>query len=175
MPLRLPLSLAEQRARGLAFVHQNLGLAPQISVLENMRVVEITAGRRPWVDWRAQRRAAEAERAARKRAADLKPPFMQKGVSRLYNITSQDVIKDPVAYATQQVEWARQERVFRDRYTRGEAIKAASDEADVLHVTRNQLPTSFGEANDGTLYLVTFEGSQDPRAKGAIWRIQAAE
>ena len=46
---------------------------------------------------------------------------------------------------------------------------------DVLHVTRNQLPTSFGEANDGTLYLVTFEGSQDPRAKGAIWRIQAAE
>lgn len=46
---------------------------------------------------------------------------------------------------------------------------------EVLHVTRNQLPTSFGEANDGTLYLVTFEGSQDPRAKGAIWRIQAAE
>jgi hypothetical protein len=58
--LRLPLSLAEQRARGLAFVHQNLGLAPQISVLENMRVVEITTGRRPWVDWRAQRRAAVA-------------------------------------------------------------------------------------------------------------------
>ena len=44
---------------------------------------------------------------------------------------------------------------------------------EVLHVTRNQLPTSFGEANDGTLYLVTFEGSQDARAKGAIWRIQA--
>lgn len=58
--LRLPMSLAEQRARGLAFVHQNLGLVPQISVLENMRVVEITAARRPWVDWRAQRRAAEA-------------------------------------------------------------------------------------------------------------------
>ncbi len=58
--LRLPLSLAEQRARGLAFVHQNLGLAPLISVLENMRVVEITTARRPWIDWRAQRRAAEA-------------------------------------------------------------------------------------------------------------------
>ncbi len=58
--LRLPLSLAEQRARGLAFVHQNLGLAPQISVLENMRVAEITAAGRPWIDWRAQRQAAEA-------------------------------------------------------------------------------------------------------------------
>lgn len=46
---------------------------------------------------------------------------------------------------------------------------------EVLHVTRNQLPTSFGEANDGTLYLVTFEGSQDARAKGAIWRISAAQ
>ena len=45
---------------------------------------------------------------------------------------------------------------------------------EVLLTTRNQLPTSFGEANDGTLYLVTFEGSQDPRAKGAVWRIQPA-
>jgi ribose transport system ATP-binding protein len=58
--LRLPMTLAEQRNRGLAFVHQNLGLAPQLSVLENMRVAEITGGRRPFVDWRAQRRAATA-------------------------------------------------------------------------------------------------------------------
>ena len=42
---------------------------------------------------------------------------------------------------------------------------------EILLTTRNQLPTSFGEANDGSLYLVTFEGSQDPRAKGAIWHI----
>ena len=42
---------------------------------------------------------------------------------------------------------------------------------EILFTTHNQLPTSFGEANDGTLYLVTFEGSQDPRAKGAVWRI----
>ena len=42
---------------------------------------------------------------------------------------------------------------------------------EVLLTTRNQLPTSFGEANDGSLYLVTFEGSQDPRAKGAVWLI----
>ena len=57
--LRLPMTLAEQRARGLAFVHQNLGLAPQLSVLENMRVADITGGARPFIDWRAQRRAAE--------------------------------------------------------------------------------------------------------------------
>jgi len=46
---------------------------------------------------------------------------------------------------------------------------------DVLLTTRNQLPTSFGESADGTLYLTTFEGSQDSRAKGAIWRILPVE
>jgi glucose/arabinose dehydrogenase len=46
---------------------------------------------------------------------------------------------------------------------------------DLLLTTRNQLPTSFGESADGTLYLTTFEGSQDSRAKGAIWRILPAE
>ena len=46
---------------------------------------------------------------------------------------------------------------------------------DLLMTTRNQLPTSFGESADGTLYLTTFEGSQDSRAKGAIWRILPAE
>jgi ribose transport system ATP-binding protein len=57
-PLRLPLTLAEQRRRGLAFVHQNLGLVPQLSVLENMRVAEITGGAALRIDWRAQRAAA---------------------------------------------------------------------------------------------------------------------
>ncbi|MFM8698762.1 MAG: hypothetical protein ACKOF7_08880, partial [Phycisphaerales bacterium] len=46
---------------------------------------------------------------------------------------------------------------------------------EVLMTTRSQLPTSFGESADGTLYLTTFEGSQDSRAKGAIWRILPAE
>lgn len=41
--------------------------------------------------------------------------------------------------------------------------------------TRGHLPTSFGEANDGTLYLVTFEGNQDAKAKGGVWRIGVAK
>lgn len=57
--LRLPLTLHAQRARGIAFVHQNLGLVPQLSVLENMRVADIIDGARPYIDWRAQRLAAE--------------------------------------------------------------------------------------------------------------------
>jgi glucose/arabinose dehydrogenase len=50
-----------------------------------------------------------------------------------------------------------------------------SEGPDLLITTRNQLPTSFGESADGTLYLTTFEGSQDSRAKGAIWRVLPAE
>jgi glucose/arabinose dehydrogenase len=50
-----------------------------------------------------------------------------------------------------------------------------SEGPDLLMTTRNQLPTSFGESADGTLYLTTFEGSQDSRAKGAIWRVLPAE
>ena len=50
-----------------------------------------------------------------------------------------------------------------------------SEGPDLLVTTRNQLPTSFGESADGTLYLTTFEGSQDSRAKGAIWRVLPAE
>ncbi len=57
-PLRLPLSPAEQRHRGLAFVHQNLGLVPQISVLENMRVAEITGSASWRIDWARERSAA---------------------------------------------------------------------------------------------------------------------
>jgi glucose/arabinose dehydrogenase len=44
----------------------------------------------------------------------------------------------------------------------------------LLAQTRNQLPTSFGEANDGTLYLVTFAGHQGSNVSGGIWRIGTA-
>lgn len=46
---------------------------------------------------------------------------------------------------------------------------------EIVAQTKNHLPTSFGEAADGTLYMSTFEGSQDTRAKGAIWRIVPAD
>ena len=43
----------------MAFVHQHLGLVPSLSVLDNMRVASITA-RKARIDWRAERRAAQA-------------------------------------------------------------------------------------------------------------------
>jgi ribose transport system ATP-binding protein len=77
--MRLPLPLAEQRRRGLAFVHQNLGLVPQISVLENMRVAEITAAGSLYVDWRAQRRAALA--ALRQFGLEIDPDVRVSAIS----------------------------------------------------------------------------------------------
>lgn len=42
-------------------------------------------------------------------------------------------------------------------------------------VKRGSLPSSFAEARDGTLYVLTFEGGQNPGQTGAIWRIVADE
>ena len=60
----LPLAAGDFRALGLSFVHQNLGLVPSLSVLENLRVAHITARGRSFIDWR-QERAAACEALAR--------------------------------------------------------------------------------------------------------------
>ena len=57
-PLDLPMRPGAFRDYRMTFVHQNLGLVPSLSVLENMRVASITA-RRSRIDWRAERRAAQ--------------------------------------------------------------------------------------------------------------------
>ncbi len=59
--LHFPMQPGAFRAYQMAFVHQHLGLVPTLSVLDNMRVASITAGRRRKViDWKAERRAAQA-------------------------------------------------------------------------------------------------------------------
>ena len=55
----LPLRPGDFRRHGLAFLHQNLGLVPSLTVLENLRLDSITQGARP-IDWRAERAAAAA-------------------------------------------------------------------------------------------------------------------
>lgn len=56
--VELPLHAGEFRKLGLSFVHQNLGLIPQLSVLENLRMSAILEGAARGIDWRAERRAA---------------------------------------------------------------------------------------------------------------------
>jgi ribose transport system ATP-binding protein len=60
----LPLHAGAFRKLGLSFVHQNLGLIPSLSVLENLRVSSILGGAGLGLDWRVERRAA-AETIAR--------------------------------------------------------------------------------------------------------------
>jgi ribose transport system ATP-binding protein len=52
-----PLSSAEARSLGLAFVHQDLGLVPSLSALENFLLGSLAAARRRlWISWRDERR-----------------------------------------------------------------------------------------------------------------------
>jgi len=54
----LPLAPGEFRDLGLSFVHQDLGLVPELDVLDNLRVSELIAQRGAWVSWRSERRRA---------------------------------------------------------------------------------------------------------------------
>ena len=55
-----PLPISGQRARelGLAFVHQNLGLIPSLSLTENLRLVRMSSTPDWRISWRREREAA---------------------------------------------------------------------------------------------------------------------
>ena len=60
-PVRLPLHPGQFRQLGMSFVHQDLGLVESLSVLENLRVADITSSRsRFGISWRRERSRAAA-------------------------------------------------------------------------------------------------------------------
>ncbi len=54
----LPLKPGDFRRLGMSFVHQNLGLVPSLTVLENLRFAHLTTAKSGYIDWRAERAAA---------------------------------------------------------------------------------------------------------------------
>ena len=56
-PVALPLTPGQFKSLGIAFVHQHLGLAPSLTVLENLRIGEFASGVR-LIDWSRERQAA---------------------------------------------------------------------------------------------------------------------
>ena len=57
-PVALPLDAATFRRLGMSFVHQNLGLVPSLTVLENLRLSQIALGHNTRINWRKERAAA---------------------------------------------------------------------------------------------------------------------
>jgi len=54
----LPVRAGDCRRLGMAFVHQNLGLVASLTVLENLRVQQLTGSGRPFINWAAEHAAA---------------------------------------------------------------------------------------------------------------------
>jgi ribose transport system ATP-binding protein len=54
----LPLHPGDYRRLGMSFVHQNLGLVPSLTVLENLRLVHLTTARTGFIRWSDERSAA---------------------------------------------------------------------------------------------------------------------
>jgi ribose transport system ATP-binding protein len=60
-PVKLPLRPGQFRSLGMDFVHQDLGLIPSLTVIENLYVGELAASRRRvHINWTRQRRRARA-------------------------------------------------------------------------------------------------------------------
>lgn len=54
----LPLKPGDYRRLGMSFVHQNLGLVPSLTVLENLRLVQLTTAKSGFINWSREREAA---------------------------------------------------------------------------------------------------------------------
>lgn len=67
----LPLKGSDCRRLGMAFVHQNLGLVPSLTVLENLRVQQLTGGGRAFINWPAEH--AAARKALKRFGLDIDP------------------------------------------------------------------------------------------------------
>src|ERR1700735_5288864 len=52
----LPLRAGDFRRLGMSFVHQNLGLVPSLTVLENLRFADLTTKPAPFINWRSERK-----------------------------------------------------------------------------------------------------------------------
>ena len=57
--IALPMRPDEVRRAGLSFVHQDLGLLPDFSVLENLRIGRFQTRRSGLIDWRGERRVVD--------------------------------------------------------------------------------------------------------------------
>lgn len=59
-PVSLPLGPGDFRRLGMSFVHQNLGLLPTLTVLENLRMSNLVTASGARIKWKAERQAALA-------------------------------------------------------------------------------------------------------------------
>ena len=53
-----PINRSALKGYGMAFVHQDLGLIPQLSVLENFLIGELSSKSQRWINWRLERERA---------------------------------------------------------------------------------------------------------------------
>src|SRR5439155_3603920 len=58
--VELPLEPGEFRRYRISFVHQDLGLIPSLTVVENLFVGELASRRRWWISWERERQRAAA-------------------------------------------------------------------------------------------------------------------
>ncbi|MEQ1768268.1 MAG: sugar ABC transporter ATP-binding protein [Devosia sp.] len=97
----LPLKPGDYRRLGMSFVHQNLGLVPSLTVLENLRLVQLTSGKKAFINWRDEKAATRA--ALERFGLDLDPE------ERVDRITPVQRALLAIVRAFEEIELARAE------------------------------------------------------------------
>lgn len=80
-PVSLPIGPHDPMRLGIAFVHQNLGLIPSVSVIENLRMAEFSKSNSLYVNWRAE--AAAAAALFRRFGIDIDPKAQLSDLSQV--------------------------------------------------------------------------------------------
>ena len=70
-PISLPIAPGYFRQLGISFVHQDLALVPELSVVENLRLNQIVGGSGPLINWRGER--AKASELFERYGLDIDP------------------------------------------------------------------------------------------------------
>jgi ribose transport system ATP-binding protein len=172
-----PLRPDQARTRGLAFVHQDLGLIPSLSVTENVRIAGLAAASSPFISWARERRATQA--ALERLGIEVDPtaavaelPLVQRAqvaiaraVEELAAHTTEEsggllVLDEPTAYLPQ-VERHHLFALVREVAAAGTAVLFVSHDLDetlaitdritVLRDGRNAAVLDTRDANVGRL------------------------
>jgi ribose transport system ATP-binding protein len=182
--VELPLAARQARSLGLRFVHQELGLIPSLTVLENLRLEELATARRGRIHWKDERRWAR-ETFARFGAQldpsatvdDLRPADQAiLAIVRAVDCMPTGgvlVLDEPLAWLQrpQREEVCRLVRRIADS---GSAVllvshdiseaKALADRVTVLRDGRNAGTVAAGELDTGTLVEMVI--GCEPRSTG---------
>jgi ribose transport system ATP-binding protein len=175
-PIAFPLHTGQFRELGMSFVHQDLGLLPSLTVIENLRIAELSSRKYRWhIPWRSERRRARSIFARYQFHVDpAAPVFTLKPIERailaiiraVEELRAGDqargahgllVLDEPTVFLPK-VDVDRLFRLVRDIVAGGDSVLFVSHDLDEVSDITDRITVLRDGRNVGT--VVTSEATQ---------------